>query len=198
MPRSGQCRSCVGAELAHDEGQRLAHGVDTVEVLFGDGDVEALLEGHDELDEVEAVGVEVLLEAGFFGDCRRVDGQDFNRRLLQDVECLGAIHLLAPLRGERTGQSPMEIPPSTGMTAPVIYPAAMEHRKATVAPTSSGVPSRPRGTSPFSSATRSSEAASSMVVAMGPGETRLQVTLREASSRATDRVSPRRPALAVA
>ena len=32
---------------------------------------------------VEAVGVEILLEAGFLGDSRRVDGQDFDRRLLQ-------------------------------------------------------------------------------------------------------------------
>src|SRR5205814_1589762 len=84
------------------------------------------------------------------------------------------------------------------MAAPVIYPAASEHRKATVAPTSSGLPSRASGTSAARSARRSSGRASSMAVAMGPGATRLQVTLREASSRATDRVSPRRPALAAA
>src|SRR5436853_3856078 len=175
MPRWGPCRSCVGAQLAQYERQSLAYRVDPVEVLFGNGDVEALLEGHDELDEVEAVGIEVLLETGFFGDSRRVHCQDLDCRLLQDGECLGAIHLLAPLHwGEGTGQSPIEIPPSTGMTAPVIYPAASEHRKATVAPTSSGVPARPRGTSPVSWAWRSSDEAPNMAVEIGPGATRLQ------------------------
>src|SRR5581483_9156210 len=189
-------RSCVGAQLAEHERQGLADRVDTVEVLFGDGDVEALLERHHELDEVEAVGVEVLLEPGFLGDGRRVDGQYFDRRLLQNGERLGAIHGVAPLC--EGAQCPMESPPSTGMAAPVIYPAASEHRKATVAPTSSGVPSRASGTRAARSAWRSSGSASSMAVAMGPGATRLQVTLREASSRATDRVSPSRPALAAA
>src|SRR5207237_690286 len=98
------------------------------------GDVVSRLERHDELDEVEAVGVEIFLEAGFLGDGRRVDGQDFDRRLLQDGERLGAIHWLAPLCGEGMAQCPMESPPSTGMAAPVIYPAASEHRKATAAP----------------------------------------------------------------
>src|SRR5438105_3134761 len=68
-------RSCVGAQLAEHERQGLADRVDAVEVLFGDGDVEPFLEGHDELDEVKAVGVEVLLEPGLLGHCRRVDGQ---------------------------------------------------------------------------------------------------------------------------
>src|SRR5438132_561286 len=56
--------SGVGTQLAEDERQRLADGLDALEVLLRYRDVEALLEGHDELDEVEAVGVEVLLEPG--------------------------------------------------------------------------------------------------------------------------------------
>jgi hypothetical protein len=41
-----------------------ADGLDALELLLLDGDVELLLERHDQLDQVEAVGVEVVGEAG--------------------------------------------------------------------------------------------------------------------------------------
>src|ERR687896_466476 len=49
---------------------------------LGPRDVELLLEGHDELDEVEAVGVEVLLEPCVLGDDVGLDAQHLDRRLL--------------------------------------------------------------------------------------------------------------------
>src|SRR5439155_655705 len=54
--------------LGEHEVDRLADGRDTFEVVFGHFDVEALLEAHHQLDEVEAVGVEILLETGTLGD----------------------------------------------------------------------------------------------------------------------------------
>ena len=48
----------VSDDLADDEIEGLAHGLDTLELFFFDGHVELFLEGHDQLHEVEAVGVE--------------------------------------------------------------------------------------------------------------------------------------------
>ena len=56
----------------------MADGRDAFEVVFGHFDVEALLETHHELDEVEAVGVEVFLEASRFGDLVGLDTQHFD------------------------------------------------------------------------------------------------------------------------
>ena len=53
----------------------LADGLDALQLLLLDGDVELVLEGHDELGEVEAVGVEVVGEAGLEGDLAGLDGQ---------------------------------------------------------------------------------------------------------------------------
>src|SRR5205085_11666628 len=116
--------------------------------------------------------------------------------LLQGGEDVVAVHR-APFVGE-VGYRPMPRPPSTGTTAPVTYAAASEHRKAMTSATSSGVPNRPRGTCAASAPRRSSDSASVMAVVIGPGSTALQVIDRDATSRATDRVSPMRPALAEA
>ena len=74
----------------------LPDGGDALEVLLGDRDVEALLEGHHELDQVEAVGVEVLLEAGVLGDGVGVDAEHLDGHLAQRSERLVAFHRLVP------------------------------------------------------------------------------------------------------
>ena len=52
------------ADLAEHEVDRVADGGDALELVLGHLDVEVLLEAHHELDEVEAVGLEVFFEAG--------------------------------------------------------------------------------------------------------------------------------------
>src|SRR5262249_45340221 len=66
-------------------------------------------------------------------------------------------------------QCPMPRPPSTGMTAPVMYAAASPARNVTTAATSSGVAIRPSGTCPRISACRCSSSAAVMAVATKPG-----------------------------
>ena len=59
--------SPVGALLVRrDVVDGLADGLDLLGVLVGDLDSELVLELHDQLDEVERVGVEILLERGLF------------------------------------------------------------------------------------------------------------------------------------
>src|SRR5262249_5172062 len=60
--------TCLRPHLGQHEIDRLAHGRDAFEVVLRHFDVEALLEAHHQLDEVEAVGVEVLLEPSGLGD----------------------------------------------------------------------------------------------------------------------------------
>ena len=73
-----------------------------------------------------------------------------------------------------------------------MYAAASLARNATAAAMSSGLPMRPSGI--IERRVLSSPMFSVMSVWMKPGATALQVTLREASSRATDFVRPIRPA----
>src|SRR4051794_30998811 len=67
--------------MRRDVVDRLADGRDLLGVLVRDLDPELVLELHDQLDEVERVGVEVLLERRLLGDVRLFDpellGQDF-------------------------------------------------------------------------------------------------------------------------
>ena len=59
----------------------------TPDAKFGDDlDAELFLERHDELDEVEAVGIEVLGEAGLPGHLGLVDREHLDRALLEGVE----------------------------------------------------------------------------------------------------------------
>ena len=53
---------CLGALL--DEVDGSLDGGDLLDILLGDLDLELLLEGHDELDGVKGVGIEVGHEAG--------------------------------------------------------------------------------------------------------------------------------------
>src|SRR3546814_4900435 len=82
--------SVIGAvrllELALDEVEGGADGLDALQLLLLDRDVELLLEGHDQLDQVEAVGIEVVGEAGLLGDLAGLDGEDLHRALLEPLE----------------------------------------------------------------------------------------------------------------
>src|SRR6266511_3181641 len=54
--------------VARDVVDGLPDGLDLLRVFVGDLDPELVLQLHDQLDEVEGVGVEVLLKGGLFGD----------------------------------------------------------------------------------------------------------------------------------
>src|SRR5829696_8309675 len=78
----------------------LADGLDASDLVVGDLDAELLLEGEHDLDQVERVGVEVLLEAGVGGHLVRLHsqlgGQDVLHRLDNFLARLR--HLLVLLR----------------------------------------------------------------------------------------------------
>ena len=59
--------------------------------VIGDFDVELFLEGHDQLDVVEAVGAEVVDEAGLFGDLLRVGVEVLDDDLTHALENVGHI-----------------------------------------------------------------------------------------------------------
>jgi len=77
-----------------DEVGGLADGADTLELLLGDGDVELFLDGHHELDQIEAVGVEIVFEAGVLGDERTLDAEDLHGSIGDLVEDFLAVHTL--------------------------------------------------------------------------------------------------------
>ena len=90
------------------------------------------------------------------------------------------------------------MPPSTGITAPAIYPASSDARKLTAPATSSAVPIRLAGmnsSAPF--CTRSS-IARVLSVSIRPGATTLAVTPALDISREIDRAMPISPALEAA
>src|SRR4051794_24123046 len=55
-----------GAQPLLDELHGVAHRLDVLGGVVGNFDVELLLEGHDEFDVVQAVGAEIVDEAGLF------------------------------------------------------------------------------------------------------------------------------------
>ena len=63
------------AMLLLDVVDGLADGLDLLGLLVGDGDLELLFELHDQLDDVERVGADVLDEGGLAGDLLLVDAQ---------------------------------------------------------------------------------------------------------------------------
>ena len=81
--------------LAVDQVEGLADGLDALELVLLDGDVELVLEGHHELGEVEAVGVEVVGEAGLLGDLVGLDGQHLHGEGLEPLE--GVAHRVISL-----------------------------------------------------------------------------------------------------
>src|SRR5438093_4101606 len=70
--------------------------LDLLGILVRDLHAELFLEAHDQLDQVEGVGVEVLDERGLGGDLLFVDAKLFDDELLQSVECGSVGHRQAP------------------------------------------------------------------------------------------------------
>src|SRR5690349_24892984 len=89
-PTTATLRPCGcisrASELAGDQVVRLADGLDAFQLLLRDRDVELLLERHHELDEVEAVGVEVVTEAGLGHDLVLGDREHLDGALLETTE----------------------------------------------------------------------------------------------------------------
>ena len=87
------------------------------------------------------------------------------------------------------------MPPLIEITCPVMYAAPSEHRNATTAATSSGLPSRRIGIMRITSSTGTFAIIS---VSIRPGATLFTVIWRFASSCASARVAPMSPALEAA
>src|SRR5581483_8589917 len=160
--RSGSLR--VAPDLRVQVADRVADRAELLRVFVGDVDVELLLELHDQLDDVEAVGAEVLDEAGLVGELLALhtellldDVADLlsvvghgnesslsnevgNRRL--NLVCLGGT---LEIRGTVCPAAHMTIPPSTTNTCPVTYAAWSDARNATSPAISLGVPRRSSG-----------------------------------------------------
>src|SRR5439155_20788988 len=64
----------------------LADGLDLLRVLVGDLDAELILELHDQLDEVERVGIEILLERGLLRDLTFIHTELFSQDFLHSLE----------------------------------------------------------------------------------------------------------------
>ena len=67
---------------------RLADRRDLLRVVVGDLDAELILELHDQLDQIERVGVEIFLERSLFRDLALVDTELLAQRafdLLEDL-----------------------------------------------------------------------------------------------------------------
>jgi hypothetical protein len=80
--------------------------------------------------------------------------------------------------------------------ASVTYDASRDARNAMQAATSSGVPIRPIGIVPRAASRAVAGSDDVIAVSMNPGATLLTVMLRVATSRASDFVSPIKPAFA--
>src|SRR5919201_710671 len=78
---------------------RLANGLDLLRVLVRDLDPELILQLHDQLDQVERVGVEVLLEGGLLGDLALLDAEMLGQDVLDPLEDF------LPRRGHVTSHS---------------------------------------------------------------------------------------------
>src|SRR5918999_1453120 len=74
--------------MGEDEVRGLADGEDLRRLLVGDPDAVAVLELHHELDEVERIGLQVLLEARLLLDARGV-----RLELLREVRAYALEHL---------------------------------------------------------------------------------------------------------
>src|SRR5689334_20390781 len=91
--------------MLHDVVDSVAHGPDALSVVVGDLQLELFLKRHDQFDQVERIGVEVVLEAGTFDHFGFLDAQllgDDRSQLIQDRLSFRSrphvCHLLAPPR----------------------------------------------------------------------------------------------------
>ena len=188
--------------LDHVEG--LADGLDVLELLLLDGDVELVLEGHDELDEVEAVGVEVVGEAGLLVTLSASTASTSTARALKrsKVSLIGwGLLLGGGGRGDRV---------AAGSEAHAEAAVDGEHGAGDVGGGVGGEEGDGGGdlvggadaadgdlARPWRRRASSARAAS-MSVAIGPGATTLAVMPRRPYSRASERARPMRPALEAA
>src|SRR5918912_836673 len=78
---------------------RLANGLDFLRVLVRDLDPELILQLHDQLDQVERVGVEILLEGGLLVDLALLDAELLGQDVLDPLEDF------LPRRGHVTSHS---------------------------------------------------------------------------------------------
>src|SRR4029079_12863910 len=87
-PRPGTTTRRMGlgsALLGLDELDGVLDGEDLLRGVVRDLDAELLLEGHDQLDRVQAVGAKVVDETGVGRDLRLFDAQVFDHDLLHAV-----------------------------------------------------------------------------------------------------------------
>src|SRR3954454_8970057 len=108
--RRGGRSGLVGLDIV----DRVLDGADLLGRVVGNLDSELLLEGHDQLDDVEAVGAEIVDEAGFLGDLAFLDPEMLDDDLLHPVGGLAHVapfprgvfsfdHALAAVRARRQG-----------------------------------------------------------------------------------------------
>src|SRR3954468_20359271 len=71
--------------MRFDEADRILHRHDLLGRIIWDLAPELLLEGHHQLDGVEAVGAQIVDEAGVFGHLRFVDAQMLDDDLLDPI-----------------------------------------------------------------------------------------------------------------
>src|SRR3954463_692632 len=94
--RANGARSPSGL-VGVDISDRVVDGSDLLGRVVRDLDPELLLEGHDELDDVQAVGAEIVDEAGVLGDLVGLDAQMLDDDTLHTVG--GLAHILPFPRG---------------------------------------------------------------------------------------------------
>jgi len=85
-----------------DEFHCVADRLDVFGRIVGDFDIELFLEGHDEFDVIQAVGAEVVDEAGLFGDLLRVGVQVLDDDLAHALENVGHLDLQVPRWRDRS------------------------------------------------------------------------------------------------
>src|SRR3954471_13417582 len=78
----------IDSELRLDEVEGLTDGRDALELLFLDRDVDLFFEVHHELNEVEAVGIEIVGEVRLDSDLVDWLAQAVGRRLAEALEQL--------------------------------------------------------------------------------------------------------------
>ena len=74
-----------GSAVRFDKADRILYRHDLLGSIIRDLAPEFLLESHHQLDSVEAVGAEIVYEAGVFGHLRFVDAQMFDDDLFDPI-----------------------------------------------------------------------------------------------------------------
>ena len=83
---AGSVVMLVDSDFGNDEVVGGLDGLDAFEVFFGDFDVELLFERHHELDQVEAVCIEIVAEFGVQDNSALLDREHFDGALAEACE----------------------------------------------------------------------------------------------------------------